>query len=136
MTTVSKTRVLVYGSLRKGMGNHRLLEGQDFVGETLTKEPYAMYSLGGFPMVSLEGDKVSPIVVEAYDVDDRGLARLNQLEGFHGKGQRNFYDCSHVETVDHEGGLIYHIEGEASRPNPLVEDGNWVNYRKANQRYN
>jgi len=124
-----KTRVLVYGSLRDGMGNHRLLDGQEFVGTTLTAEPYAMYSLGGFPMVQLHGKRQGPIVVEAYDVDERGLDRLNSLEGFRGKGQANFYDCSEVQTVDFGAGLIYHID-DRSGDYPLVENGDWVDYRR------
>lgn len=126
--TNTKTRVLVYGSLRDGMGNHGLLNGQTFVGTTLTAEDYAMYSLGGFPMVSLHGKRQSQIVVEAYDVDAVALRRLNSLEGFNGKGENNFYDCSEVQTVDLGAGLIYHID-DRSGDYPLVEDGDWVNYR-------
>lgn len=133
MTT--KTRVLVYGSLRDGMGNHRLLDGQDFIGTTITKFAFAMYSLGGFPMVQLEGEKVCPIVVEAYDVDERGLERLNQLEGFYGKGRSNFYDCSEVATVDFGVGLIYHIDDRKGNPDALVQNGDWVDYRRNPRAY-
>jgi gamma-glutamylcyclotransferase (GGCT)/AIG2-like uncharacterized protein YtfP len=128
--TMTNTKVAVYGSLRQGMGNHRLLEGQKFVGTTVTEQPYAMYSLGGFPKVSLEGAKVCPIVVEIYDVDAQGLSRLNQLEGFHGKGsQYNFYDCSPVATGLGEA-LIYHIEDGYGGTRECVDHGDWVKYRK------
>lgn len=130
--TTTKTQVAVYGSLRQGMGNHRLLEGQEFLGTTVTNEPYAMYSLGGFPKVVLYGEKVSPITVEVYLVDDNALRRLNQLEGFSGKNDgSNFYDCTQVPTGLGDA-FIYHIEDGYGSTNNLVEDGDWVNYRKVN----
>ena len=123
------TKVAVYGSLRQGMGNHRLLEGQEFVGTTVTSEKFAMYSLGGFPKVALHGEKVSPIVVEIYNVNEQGLSRLNMLEGFHGRNSpHNFYDCSPVETGLGEA-LIYHIDDGYGGTSSLVEDGDWVKYR-------
>jgi len=121
------TVVAVYGSLRKGMGNHRLLANQTFLGETKTVEKYAMYSLGGFPKVSLEGDKVSQIVVELYEVDAPGLARLDMLEGYNGEGQRNFYDRSPIQCEDGNLALIYHIEDKGRQPE-VVPDGDWVKF--------
>lgn len=126
------TVVAVYGSLRKGMGNHGLLEGQTFIGQTKTTECFAMYSLGGFPKVELNGAKVSRIVVELYDVDTRGLERLDCLEGYRGPSANNFYDRSEVMT-DMGPALIYHIEGEG-RANP-VPNGDWVDFRSNNRRY-
>lgn len=132
MTT---TKVAVYGSLRQGMGNHGLLRGQTFLGETVTDEPFAMYSLGGFPKVTLHGAKVCPIVVEVYDVDEQGLIALNRLEGFHEKGSEgNFYDRSTVSTPlgDVE---IYHIEDGYGGTRELVEGGDWVKYRTTQRGY-
>lgn len=130
------TVVAVYGSLRKGMGNHSLLMGQTFVGTTQTTEAYAMYSLGGFPKVELQGDKVSPIVVELYDVDDKGLSRLDMLEGYRGPNGNNFYDRSLVNTGLGEA-WIYHIEGDTRGSVNLVDDGDWVRFRNSisNRRY-
>lgn len=127
------TKVAVYGSLRQGMGNHGLLSGQTFVGTTQTVENYAMYSLGGFPKISLRGEKVCPIVVEIYDVTDEGLDRLDMLEGYRGEGMQNFYDRSLVETGEGPA-LIYHIEDGYGGTRDLVEDGDWVNYRKQQRR--
>lgn len=125
------TVVAVYGSLRKGMGNNRLLANQTFLTQTRTAEKYAMYSLGGFPKISLEGAKVSPIVVELYEVDEAGLARLDQLEGYRGEGMNNFYDRSAVQCEDGNLALIYHIERDGQRPADLVPDGDWVEFIKA-----
>lgn len=89
-----------------------------------------MYSLGGFPKVALRGEKISPIVVEIYDVDAEGLTRLNRLEGFSGKNDgSNFYDCSPVETGLGEA-LIYHIDDGYGGTRDAVPHGDWVKYRK------
>lgn len=120
------TKVAVYGSLREGMHNHSRLLGAEKVGTTVTVDKFAMYSLGGFPAVQLEGSKVSPIVVEVYDCNEDQMRSLDSLEGFRGKDHpHNFYNRSPVETELGEA-LIYHIEGE--RFDRLVEDGDWVNF--------
>ncbi len=125
MTT---TKVAVYGSLRKGMHNHRILSGAKFLGTTVTQEPYAMYSLGGFPKVVL-GEPVCPIVVEVYEVDVEGLVRLDQLEGFYGHGRDNFYDRTQVKTSDLGKAWIYHIERHnQSMTTNLIGDGDWVKF--------
>lgn len=122
------TKVAVYGSLRKGMSNHGILEGATFLGTTKTVNNYTMYSLGGFPKVALDIGGPTQIVVEIYEVDDQGLRRLHRLEGFRGfDDPNNFYDLSAVDTVDFGEVLIYHINGEDTYQ--VVEDGDWVNFR-------
>lgn len=122
------TQVAVYGSLRRGMGNNYLLDQQQFVGTTQTQEAYAMYSLGGFPKVVL-GESICPIIVEVYDVDDRGLARLDQLEGYRGNAADSFYNRTEVPVVGLGTALIYHIENETVRRSlDVVEDGDWVRF--------
>lgn len=119
------TKVAVYGSLRKGFGNHGRLQGATFVGETTTTQPYAMYSLGGFPMVQLEGAKIGPVTVEIYDCNADQLRGLDQLEGYRGPGHNNFYERDEVETGLGTA-LIYHIEGREGRD--LVDSGDWKQY--------
>lgn len=119
------TQVAVYGSLRKGFGNHGRLLGAPLVGQTTTTQPYSMYSLGGFPMVQLEGEKISPITVEIYDCNAEQLRSLDMLEGYRADSQSNFYNRSEVETGLGTA-LIYHIEGREGRE--LVESGDWKEY--------
>ena len=121
------TLVAVYGSLRKGFGNHRRLDGATYKGTTKTLRPFAMYSLGGFPMVQLDGAKVAPITVEIYECDDGVLAGLDQLEGYRGPGKSNFYDRSEVDTGLGTV-LIYHIEDRPAPQAALVESGDWKEY--------
>ena len=85
-------RVAVYGSLRKGFGNHGLLEDSIYVGEGITEARYTMLHLGGFPGVVKKGN--TSITVELYDVDDETLRRLDRLEG-----HPNFYERLPVRVL-------------------------------------
>lgn len=73
--------VFVYGSLKKGFGNHRVVENQKFVGEAKTSASnYAMISLGAFPAVCKyeDGMKISG---EIYKVNRTTMRNLDTLEG-------------------------------------------------------
>lgn len=73
------TSVFVYGTLRKGLAWHHLLEGSVSSGIGTTQEMYAMYA-DGIPYVC-ENEKISHIKGEIYLVDDSALKRLDRLEG-------------------------------------------------------
>jgi len=70
----------VYGTLKKGHGNHSLLRTARFIGEGVTENPdYVMYD-GPFPYVAFQypGKRIQG---EVYEVDDGTLNRLDDLEG-------------------------------------------------------
>ena len=71
--------VFVYGSLKMGLSNHRLLRGSRFIDFAKTDPEYTMISFGHFPAVMRGG--TTAIHGEVYEVDDETLARLDQLEG-------------------------------------------------------
>ena len=72
-------KMFVYGSLRKGFGNHYLLERSNYLGEALTDAAFTMLHLGGYPGVVRAGS--TQILGEVYEVDDKTLSRLDRLEG-------------------------------------------------------
>ena len=72
-------RIMVYGSLKRGFGNHRLLETSKFMGNATTEPSFVMISLGGFPGIVRGGE--TPISGEIFEVSDEVLARLDRLEG-------------------------------------------------------
>lgn len=125
----NKTKVAVYGTLRQGNGNNRILMDNraDYLGTTQTAEKYAMYSLGGFPAVTL-GEAVSPIVVEVYEVDDKCLQSLDWLEGYRGPQGGNFYDRDVVKLADGQEAFMYHIEDRMHGSSALVAEGDWNEY--------
>jgi len=78
-----KTTVAVYGSLRKEMGNHRIIQHEDFVGEGTTVEKWPMLDIacGLFPALF---DKIGighQVKCEVYEVSTKTLMNLDHLEG-------------------------------------------------------
>lgn len=81
-----KYMVFVYGSLKRGFGNHGLLVGSKFLGVTDTvHHVYRMHSLGSFPAVvdteEQHDNEAHAITGELYEVDFGTLKRLDMLEG-------------------------------------------------------
>lgn len=69
----------VYGTLKKGFYNHRLLEKSRFMGAAVVKG-YQMYDLGSFPGIK-ESDPEKMIEGEVYEIDQKTLEALDRLEG-------------------------------------------------------
>lgn len=96
-------KVAVYGTLRRGFGNNRLLHDSDYLGtEELTG--FEMYSLGAFPAVKAGNGKIE---VEVYEIQDRTLQALDILEGYNGRySPFNMYNRDKVLTK-HGEAFIY-----------------------------
>jgi gamma-glutamylaminecyclotransferase len=73
-------KVFVYGTLKRGFGNHHFLAGAKFLGTGTTKEKFAMYSDGGIPFV-VKNEEVCFIHGELYMMDKMCLRNLDRLEG-------------------------------------------------------
>ena len=73
------TRVGVYGTLKQGHGNHRLLEHVERadVGHVSGHRLYQ----SGIPFLVPDLTSEYDVLVELYDVDDVTLQRLDSLEG-------------------------------------------------------
>lgn len=82
------TYLFVYGTLKKGFHNNRLLADQEFISEARTSMSYIMESRG-IPYVYerckawqngilVEGDQITG---ELYRVNDEALPAIDQLEG-------------------------------------------------------
>lgn len=108
-------KVFVYGSLKQGFGNHRLLEGSKYLGEAVTKPEFTMYDLGAFPAITRGGS--SEIHGEVYEVDDNVFQRLDALEGY-----PNFYDRMQIETPYGEA-WVYFVD--KSYNSSVIETGVW-----------
>lgn len=87
MSTRRLNLVFVYGTLKRGHGNHVLLENSDYLGEAVSElSRYEMRApeTGGFPFVtdvSVHSKNKGRILGEIYRVDDSVLDRLDLLEG-------------------------------------------------------
>ena len=81
--------VAVYGSLKKGFGNHSLLKHSKFIGEDIVKG-FEMRSMGAFPFIRKGFGNVH---IEIYEVDDLTMFNLDRLEGY-----PYFYNRIQVKT--------------------------------------
>lgn len=73
--------LFVYGTLKRGERNHRLIADQRFVREAVTAPVYRVIDLGSHPgMVRDDGTGVS-VHGELWDVSDCCLAELDEFEG-------------------------------------------------------
>jgi gamma-glutamylcyclotransferase (GGCT)/AIG2-like uncharacterized protein YtfP len=116
--TEEKTLVGVYGSLLKGLGNHRLLSDAEFVNQAVLPPEYGMVSLGGFPGVYKDGD--SNILLELYLVDGDELRNLDRLEG-----NGYFYTREIVETEGGDTPWVYLLPKSEYDNNTAVPRGDW-----------
>lgn len=101
---MSNKKVFVYGSLKKGYGNHRLLEDAKYLGTHVTDPAYTMVGLGGFPGVILTGD--TSIHGELYEVTPMEFEYLDGLEGY-----PSFYNRTKIST-DHGEAWMYYLDDE------------------------
>lgn len=77
-----KTKLFVYGTLKRGGSNHGWMRGQTFLGEGRTQPDYRMFDLGGYPgLVRVEPGQGVAVTGEVWEVDEDGLRRLDVLEG-------------------------------------------------------
>lgn len=120
-STTTKTLIGVYGSLREGLGNHRLLQDAEFVGADSLPAEYGMVSLGGFPGVFKGG--TTNIVLELYLVDAGELLRLDRLEG-----NGSFYTREEVTTQAGALPWVYLLPKERYEDNEAVPSGDWKMY--------
>lgn len=70
--------IFVYGTLKRGHGNNRLLANSQFIGNAVTIDHYTMFKRG-IPFVNKDIPSY-PIHGEVFEVDDQTLNELDALE--------------------------------------------------------
>jgi gamma-glutamylcyclotransferase (GGCT)/AIG2-like uncharacterized protein YtfP len=88
-------KIVVYGSLRAGMGNYGLLSrgNAQLLSTEIVSLPFEMIDMGGFPGL-IHAEKVNQMVAEVYGVDEKTYRSVERLEGY-----PSFYDKHTVETT-------------------------------------
>jgi len=122
-----KLLIAVYGSLRKGMGNHRLLETSKLLSTETIQDNFRMVDMGSYPGL-IKSEEVNDIVVEIYEVTPDTYKRIEWLESY-----PSFYDRRNVHTTEGEVSIYYLAKGGGwSESDRLVEktDGafDWVKH--------
>ena len=119
--------IFVYGTLRKGMGNHHLLEGSGFLGMGETVVRYGMYVLpGGIPYVKRRSGMKAVIVGEVYEVDEDTLRRIDRLEGHPDFYRRRLVPVM-LNTEEKIRAWLYFLADE-DREGDLFIGGNYVHF--------
>jgi gamma-glutamylaminecyclotransferase len=117
-----KHRVLVYGTLREGQGNHRLIEPSPLIRTVTLSEGYCMVDVGYFPGL-IRCDNKNEVTLELYEVSSCQLKDMDWLEG-----HPDFYTRTEIELDDGKA-WVYLLPGEyMSRP--IVDSGDWVHYMR------
>jgi gamma-glutamylcyclotransferase (GGCT)/AIG2-like uncharacterized protein YtfP len=114
----------VYGTLRRGFGNNRLLNNQhcEYLGTMRTPPTFKMVSLGGFPGV-IPNTGEQEVTVEIFRVNDNSVERrLDQLEGY-----PNFYQKTTIDTQWGKANM-YILSDEEYGHLSRVESGDWKSY--------
>ena len=78
---MGKAILFVYGTLKRGQRNHRLLADQQYLGEAATEPRYRVFDLGPYP--GLVADAANGLAVrgELWAVSECCLAELDDFEG-------------------------------------------------------
>lgn len=113
--------VAVYGTLRKGMGNHHLLRSAEFLGTQITSPAWKMYSCG-CPVI-ISGD--SSIVIEVYKVSQNNLKVLDSLEGY-----PDLYNRKRIHTNWGDAWIYFMNKSDIIEyKSSIIPDGDYVKWR-------
>ncbi len=76
-----KMNLFVYGTLKRGQRNHRLLAAQELVGPARTLPRYRLYDTGSYPCLVEDARNGVAVAGEIWRVDESCLPSLDRLEG-------------------------------------------------------
>jgi gamma-glutamylaminecyclotransferase len=101
---VATTLVFVYGTLKRGGKNFRLLADQEFVGEATTAPRYRVYDLGPWPGLARDDANGLAVRGELFAVSECCLAELDDFESDAGAFVREL-----IEVDGHEEVWAYYL---------------------------
>lgn len=116
--------VFVYGTLLRGQGNNRLLDGARFIERTSTAAAFSLYDFGGFPAAVAGG--ATSILGEVYEVDATTLARLDRLEG-----HPRMYCRTPITLRSGLCAELYLMTFEQVLGRRLIASGDWLERQRA-----
>jgi len=126
--------VAVYGSLRKGLGNHGYLKDSEFIGQFETDHIYNLLDLGSFPGLTKDGG--TSVVMEVYKIDAKTLRKLDSLEGYNAEDtSKSFYNREKILSPFGQVSTYFlnrdYDESVSTLKN--VDSGDWTDYYKTNR---
>ncbi|WP_270180699.1 gamma-glutamylcyclotransferase family protein [Alkalihalobacillus sp. CinArs1] len=122
--------VFVYGTLRKGESNHRVIEGARLL-ESYSWTSGKLYDTGaGYPALFQSEEGV--VYGEVYEVNDTFLSRIDVLEGFQEGRRANLYDriIQPVYSKGKQYDAITYVMKTKPSTFRKIDSGNWTEYRR------
>ena len=123
-----KSKVFVYGTLKRGYGNNRLLTNALFLGKAKTTKPWAMIGEGAsFPYLLEEDELGYHVQGEVYAVTPEELATLDTLEGFPYHYRKQQILVNYSDDLSEEVVTVYtktQYQADYFMKHKLIE--NWV----------
>lgn len=123
LSRITNMYLFVYGTLKRGYGNHVVLGNAKFVDEYVLKDNYYMVDLGPFPAAIKTDSIQGTIIGELYQIDNDILKNTDRLEGY-----PSYYGRSIVNTK-YGDAFIYHFTG-ADRAAKLPIITEWHPHRR------
>lgn len=122
------TNVFVYGTLKQGYGNNRVLQDSEFLGHATVKDyglidggiPYAVYSPG------------SSVIGEVFHVTSQSvMERLDMLEGYPHHYARDYVTFDTGDGDPHGGrAWMYVVDHHRPATTPLVSEWQGRNWKE------
>jgi len=119
---MSKTKVFVYGTLKKGFGANRIL-GSDakFLGRAVTGKGYRLLDIGAFPALQNRGDSV--VHGELYEVSSNQIIHLDRYEGVPSLYTKGTVTVTvDVDNKEHEANTYLWAKDSE---HPVLDNGTW-----------
>lgn len=132
------TTMAVYGTLRRGQRNHRLLEDAEYLGEGFVRGAlYAVAAASGrsYPYPALVRSRAGRTAVEVYRVvDDETLRRIDALEGYdpaHEASSEYVRRIIPVQAGPVDRAHVYVFRGTPADLGERIAGGDWVAHASA-----
>lgn len=125
------TKIAVYGTLRKGFGNHRVLGDSKLIDSGWTNKKYKL-TASGIPYVN-PNEELSKIRVEVYEVSDTQLPVVDSLEGYNPNNHDgSWYKRTPIDVTLDNGeqieASIYFADKSSGKT--LIKSGDYADYKK------
>lgn len=102
-------KIFVYGTLKKGYGNHRFVEKSKFLNYGVIKGYKLYHTPYGFPAIFKSNDEEDFVVGEVYEVDEDTSKDVDMLEGYISPNNKhNLYEklCA-VDIISYKDVEVY-----------------------------
>lgn len=110
---MAKTLLMVYGTLKQGGCNSRLMGNSKFIGTAVVAPGTTLYTNGAYPMMveCAEDAEGTGVEGEIYEVDEQTLATLDRFEGHPRHFKRTPIKLDHVALVGDVATLSEAVQG-------------------------